>query len=59
MNVIVEASRDRVDQILRVSPTIRNLVVNQWIHLLAIDGEEFYECRGVGAWRVVAVGELG
>lgn len=57
LSVMVEASRERVDQILRVSPAIRNLVVNQWVYLLAIEGECFYACRGVGAWRAVGAGK--
>ena len=52
LQVIIEASRDRIDQILRLSPAIRHLVENHWVYLLSIDDHCFYECRGVGNWHL-------
>jgi uncharacterized protein YbcC (UPF0753/DUF2309 family) len=53
LNVIVEASRERIDQILRVSPAIQNLVENRWIYLLSLDNDNFYECCGAEKWLSV------
>jgi len=51
LQVIVEASRDRIDRVLASSPAIRDLVQNDWISLLSIDSHFVYECRGVGKWQ--------
>lgn len=52
LQVIIEASRGRIDRILERSPAIRSLVENQWVFLLSIEGDCLYECRGAGKWKL-------
>ena len=51
LQVIVDAPRERIDRILRNNASIRDLVTNQWIHLLALEDESYVVCHGPGDWR--------
>lgn len=44
LQVVVEASRERIDHVLKQQPTVANLVDNHWVRLFALDRE------GTGAW---------
>ena len=51
--VIVETPRSRLDTIISSEPTVKKLVENQWVHLIAIEAPEptFWRYEGGGAWR--------
>ena len=51
LQVFVEAPQARIDEVLAAHPQVRQLVENQWIHLIAMEGEAFHERRPEGCWR--------
>lgn len=57
--VVVEASREAIDKVLNQHRQVRDLVTNQWLHLVAIetegDGgdEQAFEMQGDGDWKMV------
>ena len=51
LQVIVETKRERMDQVLRNSPEVRNLVENEWIHLISLEGNRMFQCRKAGEWN--------
>ncbi len=53
LQVVLEAPRERIDKVLQANRDIRNLVENNWIHLLAMEDAAIYECRGVTTWQLL------
>lgn len=51
LQVIVEASRERVRQILEKHLAVRDLVSNGWISLIVLEGEEFYRWNSAHTWE--------
>ena len=51
--VIVETPRARLDAIISSEPTVKKLVKNQWVHLIAMEEAKptFWRYDGDGAWR--------
>lgn len=54
LQVFVEAPRARIDEVLNAHPPVRELVENEWIHLISMDGEAFHERKPAGLWRRMA-----
>jgi uncharacterized protein YbcC (UPF0753/DUF2309 family) len=40
-----------IDRIVAKHEVVANLVVGQWLHLIAMDGEHFYEYCAEGSWK--------
>jgi uncharacterized protein YbcC (UPF0753/DUF2309 family) len=55
LQVFVEAPRVRIDEVLAAHPQVRQLVENDWINLIAMDGEAFHERKPEGRWRRMPV----
>ncbi|HSM76268.1 MAG TPA: DUF2309 domain-containing protein [Bryobacteraceae bacterium] len=51
LQVFVEAPRARIDNVLAAQPKVRELVENEWIHLIAMEGRAFYERKAEENWR--------
>lgn len=51
LQVFVEAPRARIDAVLAAQPQVRQLVENEWIHLIAIEGEAIHQRRANGLWQ--------
>lgn len=51
LSVIVRADRDQIEQILQRHESVRNLVTNGWLHLIAIEQSEAYRWNRRGAWE--------
>ena len=49
--VVIEAPRDAVGQIIDRHPTVRDLVTNGWMSLVALDNEHFFRWTAEGAWK--------
>jgi len=54
LQVFVEAPRVRIDAVLAAHPHVRQLVENNWIDLIAMEGEAFHQRRPEGQWRRMA-----
>ncbi len=54
LQVFVEAPKANIDAVLAAHPDVKQLVENEWIHLIAMDGDAFYNRRPDGAWRRLA-----
>ena len=50
LQVFVEATRDRIDAVLEAHPQVRELVENEWISLISMEGDVFHERKRSG-WR--------
>ncbi|RCS49130.1 DUF2309 domain-containing protein [Bremerella cremea] len=48
--VIIEAPRDRIEVIIQKHPGVRDLVINGWISLVALEGDRAF-CRGFEDWQ--------
>jgi hypothetical protein len=55
LQVFVEAPRVRIDEVLAAHPQVRQLVENDWINLIAMEGEAFHERKPEGRWRRMPV----
>ncbi len=55
LQVFVEAPRASIDAVLEAHPEVRELVENDWIHLIAMDGDAFSERKPAGVWRRMGV----
>ncbi|MEI8196994.1 MAG: putative inorganic carbon transporter subunit DabA [Phycisphaerae bacterium] len=55
LQVFVEARRESIDAVLAAHPEVRELVENDWIHLIAMDGDTFSERKPAGVWRRMGV----
>jgi uncharacterized protein YbcC (UPF0753/DUF2309 family) len=56
LSVFVEAPREAIDAVIAAHETVRRLVENGWLHLLAIEGDAaptFHRRRGDGVWSPV------
>jgi uncharacterized protein YbcC (UPF0753/DUF2309 family) len=42
-----------MDQVMRESKDVRNLVENEWIHLMSLEGDRIFQCRKVGDWHEI------
>ena len=51
LQVFVEAPRARIDGVLEAHAQVRELVENEWIRLIAMEGGDFYDRRAEGRWR--------
>lgn len=51
LQVFIEAPRTRIDMVLQNNPNVKMLVENDWIALLAIDGNSIYRRHGPSDWR--------
>ena len=54
LQVFVEAPTARIDDVLRLNPSIRTLVENDWLHLLAIEANTIREWSAPSFWRAAA-----
>ncbi len=55
LSVFVEAPREAIDAVLDAQPTVHQLVVHGWLHLLAIEGDAapvVHRRRREGGWEV-------
>ena len=50
LQVFVATQRERMDEVMRASTDVRNLVENEWIHLMSLEGNRIFQCRKVGEW---------
>ena len=55
---IIEAPRSWIDRILTDHQNVRDLVINGWINLVALDGQSFYRHTESGEWQQLDVGNL-
>lgn len=55
LQVIVEAPTDRIDTILNAQKSVRDLVVNGWVRLYALDpnGRSARRCLSAGNWEAL------
>lgn len=53
LQVFVATPRERMDKVMRESTDVRNLVENEWIHLMSLEGDHIFQCRKVGDWEEV------
>jgi uncharacterized protein YbcC (UPF0753/DUF2309 family) len=51
LQVVIAAPREMIDRIVAKHEVVANLVVGQWLHLIAMDGEQFYEYCAEGSWK--------
>jgi len=51
LQVFVEAPRESIDAVLKAHSEVSRLVENDWIHLVAMEGEAFYDRKAAGQWR--------
>jgi hypothetical protein len=49
LSVVIDAPRERIDAVIAKHETVRNLVLNKWIHLLRF-GDSGIEWRGQTGW---------
>ena len=50
LQVLIEAPRQRIERVLTANRDIQNLVENDWLHLIAWEGEAFHLYGGSGRW---------
>lgn len=55
LQVFVDAPRDRIDEVLEAHPQVRQLVENDWIHLIAMEGATFHERKPAALWQRMSV----
>lgn len=55
LQVFVETSRARIDEVLAAHPHVRQLVENAWLDLIAIEGTTFHQRKPAGLWRRMSV----
>jgi uncharacterized protein YbcC (UPF0753/DUF2309 family) len=53
LQVFIATPRERMDQVMRESKDVRNLVENEWIHLMSLEGDRIFQCRKVGDWHEI------
>lgn len=53
---VIEAPRENVARILSDHQNVRELVVNGWVNLVVIDGEQFYRYSENSEWQQLQVG---
>jgi len=59
LNVIIEAKTAAIDEIIARHETVRHLVENEWIQLIAIEpGTDEYREYSGGAWSMYGAGKL-
>lgn len=55
LQVFVEAPRPRLDAVLQAQANVRELVENEWLHLIAIEGEVLHQRKPDGSWLRISV----
>lgn len=55
---IIEAPRSWIGRILSDHQNVRDLVINGWVNLVAIDGQSFYRHTESGEWQQLESGQL-
>jgi uncharacterized protein YbcC (UPF0753/DUF2309 family) len=50
--VIIESPQSRIDAVISLDPTVKKLIENQWVHLIAVEQTEpmFWRYRSGGEW---------
>ena len=56
LNVVIEAPMSAMNDVLAANPGVRDLCDNDWVHLLAMDGDGTVSHRYVGElqWEPIA-----
>ncbi len=52
LTVFIETTPERIDAVLEAQPGVRDLFDNEWIHIIALQGETAKQRRG-GQWHVL------
>ncbi len=55
---VIEAPRDAIASIIQKHSSVRDLVGNGWVNLVALDGDEAYLWTGLREWQPMADGRL-
>ncbi len=58
LQVVIAASREKIHQIVEKTPLLRDLVCNDWLHLVALEEERFFRYTRRMAWLPLHVEPL-